>query len=185
MRFIFIAIVFVLLANAEELKCLTNKQIANKEYAVRIKKEYKADDILKRVRESKNTLDIIDIHYVETISWGNEVEIFYFEENINNLVVLKHKNERMSVDEWFLNEKDYWNFRINGIEAFKKSYVPRHSLLIVRNQTPGSASIGGVVEFMLENGIKIEHIIQEDAVGSDYFYDAQGRLYVECEAIEN
>ena len=164
-------------------KCLTQEQIEQKAFVVRVSKEWFDTD---KVESMLNKLKSLypQVIFARAVSWGNESEILAFEVPVKDVRVIGHKDDKVSVDDWFPNGKGYWDFRINGREILYKEHLPKGSVLAVQSATPGSASIGGVVEFVLENGVKIEHRIYEDAIGTDYFYNAQGELLVECDAIE-
>lgn len=181
---VFWAIVAVEARGAEsKQECLTQEQIEQKAFVVRVSKEWFDTD---KVESMLNKLKSLypQVIFARAVSWGNESEILAFEVPVKDVRVIGHKDDKVSVDDWFPNGKGYWDFRINGREILYKEHLPKGSVLAVQSATPGSASIGGVVEFVLENGVKIEHRIQEDAIGTDYFYNAQGELLVECDAIE-
>lgn len=164
-------------------ECLTQGQIEQKAFVVRVSKEWfdtdKVESLLSRLKSLYP-----QVIFVRALSWGNESEILAFEVPVKDVRVIGHKDDKVSVDDWFPNGKGYWDFRINGREVLYKEHLPKGSVLAVQSATPGSASIGGVVEFVLENGVKIEHRIYEDAIGTDYFYNAQGEMLVECDAID-
>lgn len=164
-------------------ECLTQEQIRQKAFVVRVSKEWfdtdKVESMLSRLKSLYP-----QVIFAKAVSWGNESEILAFEVPVKDVRVIGHKDDKVSVDDWFPNGKGYWDFRINGREILYKEHLPKGSVLAVQSATPGSASIGGVVEFVLENGVKIEHRIQEDAIGTDYFYNMQGELLVECNAID-
>lgn len=172
-------------ASALESKqeCLTQEQIEQKAFVVRVSKEWfdtdKVESMLSRLKSLYP-----QVIFAKAVSWGNESEILAFEVPVKDVRVIGHKDDKVSVDDWFPNGKGYWDFRINGREILYKEHLPKGSVLAVQSATPGSASIGGVVEFVLENGVKIEHRIYEDAIGTDYFYNMQGGLLVECNAID-
>ena len=181
---VFWAIVVVEARGAEsKQECLTQEQIEQKAFVVRVSKEWfdtdKVESMLSRLKSLYP-----QVIFVRALSWGNESEILAFEVPVKDVRVIAHKDDKVSVDDWFPNGKGYWDFRINGREILYKEHLPKGSVLAVQSATPGSASIGGVVEFVLENGVKIEHRIHEDAIGTDYFYNMQGGLLVECSAIE-
>lgn len=164
-------------------KCLTQEQIEQKAFAVRVSKEWfdtdKVESMLSRLKSLYP-----QVIFARAVSWGNESEILAFEVPVKDVRVIGHKDDKVSIDDWFPNGKGYWDFRINGREILYKEYLSKGSVLAVQSATPGSASIGGVVEFVLENGVKIEHRIYEDAIGTDYFYNMQGELLIECSAID-
>ena len=181
---VFWAIVAVEARDVEsKQECLTQEQIEQKAFVVRVSKEWFDTD---KVESMLNKLKSLypQVIFVRAVSWGNESEILAFEVPVKDVRVIGHKDDKVSVDDWFPNGKGYWDFRINGREILYKEHLPKGSVLAVQSATPGSASIGGVVEFVLENGVKIEHRIHEDAIGTDYFYNMQGELLVECSAIE-
>ena len=164
-------------------ECLTQEQIEQKAFVVRVSKEWFDTDKTEIMLNKLKSL-YPQVIFARAVSWGNESEILAFEVPVKDVRVIAHKDDKDSVDDWFPNGKGYWDFRINGREILYKEHLPKGSVLAVQSATPGSASIGGVVEFVLENGVKIEHRIQEDAIGTDYFYNAQGEVLVECDAIE-
>ena len=178
------AIVAVEARGAEsKQECLTQEQIEQKAFVVRVSKEwFDTDEVESMLNKLKSLYP--QVIFVRAVSWGNESEILAFEVPVKDVRVIGHKDDKVSVDDWFPNSKGYWDFRINGREMLYKEHLPKGSVLVVQSATPGSASIGGVVEFVLENGVKIEHRIQEDAIGTDYFYNMQGGLLVECDAID-
>ncbi|WP_299327097.1 hypothetical protein [uncultured Helicobacter sp.] len=181
---VFWAIVAVEARGAEsKQECLIQEQIEQKAFVVRVSKEWfdtdKVESMLSRLKSLYP-----QVIFVRAVSWGNESEILAFEVPVKDVRVIGHKDDKVSVDDWFPNGKGHWDFRINGREILYKEHLPKGSVLAVQSATPGSASIGGVVEFVLENGVKIEHRIQEYPIGTDYFYNAQGELLVECDAIE-
>lgn len=164
-------------------ECLTQEQIEQKAFVVRVSKEWfdtdKVESMLSRLKSLYP-----QVIFAKALSWGNESEILAFEMPVKDVRVIGHRDDKVSVDDWFPNGKGYGDFRINGREILYKEHLPKGSILAVQSATPGSASIGGVVEFVLENGVKIEHRIYEDAIGTDYFYNAQGELLIECSAID-
>lgn len=181
---VFWAIVAVEAKGAEsKQKCLTQEQIEQKAFAVRVSKEWfdtdKVESMLSRLKSLYP-----QVIFARAVSWGNESEILAFEVPVKDVRVIGHRDDKVSVDDWFPNGKGYGDFRINGREILYKEYLSKGSVLAVQSATPGSASIGGVVEFVLENGVKIEHRIYEDAIGTDYFYNMQGELLVGCNAID-
>ena len=185
---VFWAIVAVEARGAEsKQECLTQEQIEQKAFAVRVSKEWFDTDKVEAMLSRLKSL-YPQVIFVRALSWGNESEILAFEVPVKDVRVIGHKDDKVSVDDWFPNGKGYWDFRINGREILYKEHLPKGSVLAVQSATPGSASIGGVVEFVLENGVKIEHRIYEDAIGTDYFYNAQGEMQgemlIECSAID-
>ncbi|TLD80196.1 hypothetical protein LS68_008235 [Helicobacter sp. MIT 05-5293] len=169
-------------SKAEE-RCFMPEQIATKVYAAHISNLWLSERAQDSTIRSIITALYPSAIYVEALSWGEEAEIYTFETPIKNLVVLAQKDDKGSVDDWFPNSEGMWDFRLNGKVILQKPFLPKGSVLAVRTATTGSASIGGVVEFELENGVKIQHTITEDGLGSDYFYDMQGVLHSECEAL--
>lgn len=164
-------------------ECLTQGQIEQKAFVVRVSKEWFDTDKVESMLSKLKSLYPQAI-FAKAVSWGNESEILAFEVPVKDVRVIGHRDDKVSVDDWFPNGKGYWDFRINGREVLYKEHLPKGSVLAVQSATPGSASIGGVVEFVLENGVKIEHRIYEDAIGTDYFYNAQGEMLVEYDAID-
>ncbi|CAM3344312.1 hypothetical protein [Helicobacter labetoulli] len=149
-------------------ECLTQGRIEQKAFAARVSKEWFDTDKTETILSKLKSL-YPQVIFARALSWGNESEILAFEVPLKDVRVIVHKDDKVSVDDWFPNGEEYRDFRINGREVLYKEYLPKGSVLAVQSATPGSASIGGVVEFMFENRVKIEHAIHEDSIGTDYF----------------
>ncbi|RAX57261.1 hypothetical protein CCZ01_06705 [Helicobacter monodelphidis] len=175
--------IMVFYAWAEPL-CLSEAQIEAKQYAVKIIKEYGGDEA---GGESGVLKYYSDATYVKANSWGVDYEVIELNETIKSIQILGHKNDKSSVDDWFphgYGGDNGANWHEMGKVVFEAHSLPKGSKILVRAATPGSTSVGGVVYLTLKNGVKITHIITEDGLGSDYFYDKSGEIYSECHAYE-
>lgn len=167
---------------AQQPLCLSQAQIDSKSYAVRVAKDYGLrDEVLGRLNGSFGgriyTLQVKEGSDCDIISFGSM--------GVKDFKLYDVKRDSSGVPLWVYDDKKGKSFLQTGKLIAQIAYLDRlDNVVLIETSTPGSGSIGGIVRFSLENGIEIEYFITEDGLGSDRFYDEQGREYVECRALE-
>ena len=92
---VFWAIVTVEARGAEsKQECLTQEQIEQKTFAVRVSKEWFDTD---KVESMLNKLKSLypQVIFVRAVSWGNESEILAFEVPVKDVRVIGHKDDKV------------------------------------------------------------------------------------------
>ena len=164
---------------AQEPLCLSQAQIDSKIYAVRVSKDYvpkgetsSAQSFGGRI----HTLKVKEGNNFDVISFGTQ--------GARDFKLYEVKHDKNGDPAWAYDKKGLPTPQKGKLIA-KIAYLDRFDDVVeIETSTPGSGSIGGIVRFSLENGTEIEYFITEDGLGSDRFYDEQGREYVECRALE-
>lgn len=165
---------------AQEPLCLSQAQIDSKIYAVRVSKDY----VPKGETSSAQSFGG-RIHTLK-VKEGNDFDVISFGSmGVKDFKLYDVKRDSSGVPLWVYDDKKGKSFLQTGKLIAKIAYLDRFDDVVeIETSTPGSGSIGGIVRFSLENGTEIEYFITEDGLGSDRFYDEQGREYVECRALE-